>query len=366
MMRAFLAPLAFCLLCACGGGSDGGGTTINSPGGATQPAPDPTGLWMTSDPGEGFEAYRDKLSAISPERSLVAVDAAPVAAPSAESTGGGFSTTYTVDDSVDEHDIVKYDGTVLAVAPSRSACCFILEDAPAAESDDVLPPETGPETSAVRLFTTDPASGTATLQAAIELPEQMTAEGMYLADNRLHSLLSSGWWGTFGPRHIEPGYWENQQVELQTHDVSNPASPALVNRLEIEGGLVSSRRAGNDIYLVTRHTPAIKGLVPYPATEAEALSNADALAKVDENDVLPSIQLNGAVITPLSLDNCYRQDPNHPLATDMPGDPVVTTVLKVSADSGDVTGAACALESIDGISVGERFITLTFVRWDLS
>jgi hypothetical protein len=105
--------------------------------------------------------------------------------------------------------------------------------------------------------------------------------------------------------------------------------------------------------------------VPYPATEAEALGNADALANVDESDVLPSIQLNRATITPLSLDDCYRQDPNHPLATDMPGDPVVTTILKVSTASGEITGAACALESIDGISIGERFITLTFVRWDL-
>ena len=124
MTRPLLVLFVFCLLSGCGGGSDGGGATVNAPGGTTQPAPDPTGLWITSEPGEGFAAYRDKLSGVSPERSLVAFDAAPSAL-STEGTGGGFSTTYTVDDTVDEHDIVKYNGTVLAVAPSRNACCFI-------------------------------------------------------------------------------------------------------------------------------------------------------------------------------------------------------------------------------------------------
>ena len=129
---------------------------------------------------------------------------------------------------------------------------------------------------------------------------------------------------------------------------------------------VSSRRAGDDICLITRHTPAIEGLIPDPATEAEALANADILNSVDENAILPAIRLNSESIAPLSLDDCYRQDPSHPLATDMPGDPVVTTILKVSADSGEIAGAVCALESIDGISIGERYIALTFVRWDLS
>ena len=36
--------------------------------------------------------------------------------------------TYTVEPATDEYDIVKYDGSTLAIAPSRSGCCFILED----------------------------------------------------------------------------------------------------------------------------------------------------------------------------------------------------------------------------------------------
>ena len=142
--------------------------------------------------------------------------------------------------------------------------------------------------------------------------------------DRLHSLLSSGWWGVFGPR-IRTRILGSQQVELHTHDISDPSEPERVNRLEIEGGLVSSRRAGDDIYLITRHTPAIEGLIPYPATEAEALANADILNSVDENAILPAIRLNSESIAPLSLDDCYRQDP----ATWRLICAVVTTILKV-------------------------------------
>ena len=132
MSKIALALLVIGIGCigACGG-SGGGAPSIVDPGATTPPAPDPTGLWITSDAGEGLPAYRAKLSTISAERTYAMADASP----GPESADGGFSTTYTLEASIDEADIVKYDGSVLAVAPSRSACCFILE--PGA---DVMPP----------------------------------------------------------------------------------------------------------------------------------------------------------------------------------------------------------------------------------
>ena len=285
------------------------------------------------------------------------------AGPGPESADGGFSTTYTLEAGIDEADIVKYDGSVLAVAPSRSACCFILEEAPAA---DVMPPEPGSEEAAIRLFTTDPDAGAARLEGAISLTEGLTAEGMYLHEETLHVLLSTAWWGTFGPRYIEHGYWEAQQVTMDAYDVATPAEPALTSRLEIEGGLVSSRRSGDNIYVVSRHTPQIKGLIPYPATEEEAAENERILEDAAESEILPEILLNGEPMSPFSLDDCYRQDAEHPLATDLPGDPVITTLLSVSSATGEIVSAACVMESIDGISLGAQYIALSFVRWDLA
>jgi hypothetical protein len=351
-----LLVIGICFVGACGG-SGGGAPSIVDPGATTPPAPDPTGLWITSDAGEGLQAYRAKLSTISAERTYAMADAPP----GPESADGGFSTTYTLEASIDEADIVKYDGSVLAVAPSRSACCFILE--PGA---DVMPPGPGSEEAAIRLFTTDPDAGAAKPEGTISLAEGLTAEGMYLSDETLHVLLSTAWWGIFGSRHIEPGYWEAQQVTIDAYDVATPAEPERTSRLEIEGALVSSRRSGDNIYIVSRHTPQIEGLTPYPATEEEAAENERILEEAAESDILPEIQLNGEPVSPFSLDDCYRQDVEHPLATDQPGDPVITTLLNVSSTTGEIVSAACLMESIDGISLGAQFIALSFVRWDLA
>lgn len=348
------------ILQGCGGGSDGSATEPSNPGATSPTAPDPSGLWVKSDNGEGLAAYKMRLSTVSTERMSVAFDAAPTP----ENSGSTYSTTYTVEESVDEHDIVKYNGSLLAVAPSRTACCFILEDTANEDFADIMPPEPG--NASIKLFITDPDAGSADYQAAIALPEDLTAEGLYLDGDRLHSLLSSSWWGVFGSRHIEPGYWEDQQVVLNTHDVSSPGEPALTSSIEIEGGLVSSRRNGDNIYVVSRHTPALEGLIPYPANEEEALNNENVLATVSGEDILPQILVDGERFSDLSLDDCYRQDPEHPLAAVISGDPVITTMLKVSSSTGDIAQAACAMESIDGISLGERYIALTLVRWDNS
>ena len=47
---------------------------------------------------------------------------------------GGYTTTYTLEASVDEHDYVKYDGNHLFIAPTRGLdCCFIVNEAISAE-----------------------------------------------------------------------------------------------------------------------------------------------------------------------------------------------------------------------------------------
>ena len=352
--------MATVMLQSCGGGSDGGSNELSNAGATSPTTPDPTGLWITSGNGEGLDAYKMRLSTVSTERMSVAFAAPPESADSADS----YSTTYTLEESIDEHDMVKYNGSLLAVAPSRTACCFILEPTANEDLADIMPPEPG--NASIKLFLTDPEAGSAAYQAAITLPEELTAEGLYLEGDRLHSLLSSSWWGVFGSRHIEPGYWEDQQVVLNTHDVSSPGEPVLTNSIEIEGGLVSSRRSGDNIYVVSRHTPMLEGLVAYPATEEDALNNENVLATVSDEDILPQILVDGERFTALSLDDCYRQDSEHPLAFVVPGDPVITTILKVSSSTGDIMQAACAMESIDGISLGERYITLSFVRWDSS
>ncbi|MFL2491466.1 MAG: beta-propeller domain-containing protein [Luminiphilus sp.] len=360
IQRVLLSSTMFLMVVGCGGG--GGSSSPQTPVVVDPPEPDPTGLWVRSDDdGEGLVSYAAKLTQIGATRSATG-GAVAEAAPAADASSGGFSSTYTLEASVDEYDIVKYNGSTLAIAPTRSGCCFIAEPV-AAEA--ALPPPGEPPLPQIELFLTDPTSGTASLQSVIDLDEGVNAEGMYLSETGLQVLLSTAWWGVYGDRFTTPDGWLDEQVSLKSFDLTDPENPALTSELSIEGALVTSRRTGDEIHIISRHAPNIEGLVTYPQTEEEVANNQAILAEASDEDVLPEIRINGELVSPLTLDGCYRLDPEHPLAVPAPGDSTITTMLTVSANSGEILRSACASEPVTGVYMGETYVALTHVRWDL-
>ena len=358
--RVLLSSTMFLMVVGCGGG--GGSSSPQTPVVVDPPEPDPTGLWVRSDDdGEGLVSYAAKLTQIGATRSATG-GAVVEAAPAADASSGGFSSTYTLEASVDEYDIVKYNGSTLAIAPTRSGCCFIAEPV-AAEA--ALPPPGQPPLPQIELFLTDSTSGTASLQSVIDLDEGVNAEGMYLSETGLQVLLSTAWWGVYGDRFTTPDGWLDEQVSLKSFDLTDPENPALTSELSIEGALVTSRRTGDEIHIISRHAPNIEGLVTYPQTEEEVASNEAILAEASDEDVLPEIRINGELVSPLTLDGCYRLDPEHPLAVPAPGDSTITTMLTVSANSGEILRSACTSEPVTGVYMGETYVALTHVRWDL-
>ena len=361
IQRVLLASTMFALVVGCGGG--GGSSTPQPPVVVEPPEPDPTGLWIRSDDdGEGLVSYTTKLTQIGATRSATG-GAVLEAAPAADASSGGFSSTYTLEVNVDEYDIVKYNGSTLAIAPTRSGCCFIAE--PLATADSLPPaPEESPQPK-IELFLTDPSSGTASLQSIIELDEGVNAEGMYLSETGLQVLLSTAWWGVHGERFTTPDGWLDEQVSLKSFDVTDLENPTLVTELSVEGALVTSRRTGDEIHIISRHAPNIEGLITYPRNTEEVANNEAILAEASDEDVLPEIRIDGELVSPLTLDGCYRLDPEHPLALPAPGDSTITTMLTVSASSGEILRSACTSEPVTGVYVGETYIAFTHVRWDL-
>ena len=360
IQRVLLSSTMFLMVVGCGGG--GGSSSPQTPVVVDPPEPDPTGLWVRSDDdGEGLVSYAAKLTQIGATRSATG-GAVAEAAPAADASSGGFSSTYTLEASVDEYDIVKYNGSTLAIAPTRSGCCFIAEPV-AAEA--ALPPPGESPLPQIELFLTDPTSGTASLQSVIDLDEGVNAEGMYLSETGLQVLLSTAWWGVYGDRFTTPDGWLDEQVSLKSFDLTDPENPALTSELSIEGALVTSRRTGDEIHIISRHAPNIEGLVTYPQTEEEVVNNEAILAEASDEDVLPEIRINGELVSPLTLDGCYRLDPEHPLAVPAPGDSTITTMLTVSESSGEILRSACTSEPVTGVYMGETYVALTHVRWDL-
>ena len=360
IQRVLLSSTMFLMVVGCGGG--GGSSSPQTPVVVDPPEPDPTGLWVRSDDdGEGLVSYAAKLTQIGATRSATG-GAVAEAAPAADASSGGFSSTYTLEASVDEYDIVKYNGSTLAIAPTRSGCCFIAE--PVAAEAPLPPPGESPLPQ-IELFLTDPTSGTASLQSVIDLDEGVNAEGMYLSETGLQVLLSTAWWGVYGDRFTTPDGWLDEQVSLKSFDLTDPENPSLTSELSIEGALVTSRRTGDEIHIISRHAPNIEGLVTYPQTEEEVVNNEAILAEASDEDVLPEIRINGELVSPLTLDGCYRLDPEHPLAVPAPGDSTITTMLTVSESSGEILRSACTSEPVTGVYMGETYVALTHVRWDL-
>ena len=64
---------------------------------------------------------------------------------------------------------------------------------------------------------------------------------------------------------------------LRVYDVSDPASPSEAWSLEIDGHLISSRRVGDQLHIVTRFTPLLDRIHAQPVDETEAAANARAL-----------------------------------------------------------------------------------------
>ena len=369
MSTFLISLLVLPLATACGGGGGGSSSAPPPVVVAPPPPPDPTGLWVSSETdgateGAGLADYTAKLTRIGMTRSATGgpvLEAAPVADTSAG--GGGFSTTYTLEADVDEYDIVKYNGSTLAVAPSRSGCCFVVE--PLIAADALPPPPEGQGESEIALYQTDPGSGSATAAGIIALEEGQTAEGMYLSESRLQVLLSTAWWGAFGERFTTSDGWLDEQVSLLNYDLTDVENPVLTNTMTVEGALIASRRAGDEIFIVSRHAPNIEGLVSYPQTEEEVANNEALLAEASDSNILPEVRIDGEIVEPLTLDSCYRVDPEHPLAEPAPSDSTLTTFLTISAETGEILRAACTFEPVSGIYMGSSFIALTQVRWDL-
>ncbi|MEE3278245.1 MAG: beta-propeller domain-containing protein [Pseudomonadota bacterium] len=282
-------------------------------------------------------------------------------AESAADGGGSYTTTYTLETSVDEHDYVKYDGSHLYIAPTRSLdCCFILEDdAQSTTSADDASTTTTNDARSIRILSTDPDTAGITEAGTIPLDDDRTIEGLYVDDGRLATINSTGWWGIWGRAFEDFSTWELQRVGVEIHDVSDPGSPTRTWGMEVEGGFVNSRKVGDLIYLVVRHTPEIPDLIYYTDNEDEIAENEALIDALTIDDVLPKVTVNGVEEVLLDAEDCFVTDPDHELAPDERGYPTLTLVLAVNVVDAGIVRTACYNEPTDGLYVSSNAIYLS-------
>ena len=346
------------LLTSCGSG------TNNSPQVAESPVPPPKGLLVSAENDAQFldvfslsiiedgEDYLNKRSTI-PTADITGT---------AEVSGPSFTTTYTLEASVDEHDVVKYDGDHLFIAPSRSMdCCFVMEAISPVTTDQSEGDSgnTTEEQRGIRILSTDPEQATAALVSVIPVEDDLTVEGLYNKESKLVSLKSSSWWGTFGERFSASWAWEGQTSALDIYDISSPEQPELKLQIEMQGGFVTSRRIDDTVYMVARHTPQIEGLIRYPSTQEEIEENKVLLSGLTVTDVLPTVSINEESRLLVEAGQCLFMDKTNEQASERHGFPVMTFVIAVDLESESMLSASCYMGSVSGVYVSENAIYLT-------
>ncbi len=364
---SFLATL----LTACGGG---GGSTATSPDPAPGPDLTPTGLLIPVQSNSELLATVQRGFTNTLNNNMARTEELAMTAPTEQdSSESSYTTTYTLENNVDEHDAVKYDGEHLFIAPSRSMdCCFIVDDlvmiAEAEEdieqSDAIPEPQPEPQESdrSIRILETDPENAGAAEVGTIELDNSRTVEGLYTQDDQLVSISSSGWWGIYGESFARVSNWEGQTTALDIYDISDVTAPTPQMQIEFQGGFVNSRKKGDTIYLVARHTPNIDGFDYYPMEEAIS-ENETLLDELSIEDILPKVSVNGVESLLVDANECLITDPDNELSTADTGYPTLTLLIAVNIVDQSIANATCYLEPTDGIYVSENAIYLTQVDY---
>ena len=363
---SFLATL----LSACGGG----GSTATSPDPAPGPDLAPTGLLIPVQSNSELLATVQRGFTNTLNNNMARTEDLAMTAPTEQdSSESSYTTTYTLENNVDEHDAVKYDGEHLFIAPSRSMdCCFIVDDlvmvAEAEEdiqqSDTIPEPQPEPQESdrSIRILETDPENAGAAEVGTIELDNSRTVEGLYTQDDQLVSISSSGWWGIFGDSFARVSNWEGQTTALDIYDISDVTAPTPQMQIEFQGGFVNSRKKGDTIYVVARHTPNIDGFDYYPMEEAIS-ENETLLDELSIEDILPKVSVNGVESLLVDANECLITDPDNELSTADTGYPTLTLLIAVNIVDQSIANATCYLEPTDGIYVSENAIYLTQVDY---
>lgn len=363
-----LLPIIVSVLISCGGGSDNNGGYTNNDS-AVNEEPVPQGILIRAETdSEIINSVRQGLITIiegNIEQRALSQPSIEVTASDVVTPSENYTTTYTLEKDVDEHDYVKYDGAHMFIAPSKSMdCCFIMEDAfveedrIASSAFNVLPPQT--DKRSIRILKTEPASASIEQVSSIELDTMHTVEGLYVSGSQLAAISSSGWWGSYGSEFLRVSRWREQTTVLDIYDIGDIGSPTRQFNIEVEGGFVSSRRKGNNIYFVTRHTPSIRGLDYFPTAEQQT-ENELLIDSLTVADILPKVTVNGEPSEAIKSQDCFLFDPDNDQAPAEIGYPTLTLVFAIDLVSNSLSKAMCYLESTNGIYVSENAIYLTQV-----
>ena len=229
----------------------------------------------------------------------------------AQDINSSFSTTTLQEKAVDESDRIKTDGQYIFVSSLRTPTIKIFEVGAAGK----------PQVSEVLIK----ARNDDTLISGLYLRSETNQLVALASENSSNNQAMSDW---FNKEH-----WSNRKTEVFNLDLSDPTSPNQLDKLTLDGQLISSRRIGNVLYLAIRQTVTIPELILQPVNDGEAAYNRRVIENISMKELLPQHETNGKKAALFDINDCYyaaNQGSNHTQQS-------IISLLAIDLDSIDTT-----------------------------
>jgi uncharacterized secreted protein with C-terminal beta-propeller domain len=274
--------------------------------------------------------------------------------------GGSFSETTLQEAGVDESDLIKYNGEHLYVVDMPNPQIYyalagisLFEDAPE------MPP------ASIRILRTDPDQAAVSDVGRIELNNDgaSTVNGIYLSEasgqEELIAVSQSNpfvYWALFASDY----YWQNGATTIEAFDVSDVDNVQSSWSLNIDGSLLASRRIDNTLYLVTRYSPVIEGVISYPQTEEEIAANQDIIAATGADELLPHAIVDGGQPKQLlDAEDCYVPNPDYEQLPVPPATGTLVTITSIDLAAPQNMTSTCLNAYTSGFYASRNALYLT-------
>jgi len=168
--------------------------------------------------------YRNDVEIATLDPAVAADDGTVV---SGAGSDAGYSTTNVQVAGVDEGDLIKTDGRYLYIGSGAEVTIVDVQSA-------------------------------AQMQIVSRLSGEGTTSALYLSQDRL-TVISQYYTGFLEPMPMidaavfRSSWGAESKFQVTVYDVSAPAAPQVISRLDIQGDYVDSRMIGDTVYLVSSH-----------------------------------------------------------------------------------------------------------------
>lgn len=239
-----------------------------------------------------------------------------------------FSSTNTQVSGVDEADRIEYDGEYLYVA-----------NLPSWDS------QSGIENS-VSVFKRDVDFALQSI-ANIPLESDVEISGMYLHENSLGVITRVFGFYPLEDALIVSSPWQNpdNDTRIDIIDVSTPETPAKTHQVSVDGGLISSRRIGNDLYLALQYVPYVEGLPSVNSSNSSLVNYYRYLLQLDNDVLAPQITINAQTLPLYDINDCLLPENAGP----QNGHIQMVSVVKIDMTSPTSYSALCMVVEARGL-----------------